>query len=260
MSTASTSASASAEASTSASTATATATATAESVTALALAGLSAGYRGVPAIRDIDLRVAAGRILALLGPNGAGKTTTLLAAAGLLTPLAGTVTALGKPVTGHVERTARAGVSLIPDNRGVFHRLTVAENLRLAGSRADLDQALARFPQLRGLLGRRCGLLSGGEQQTLAIAKTLMRKPRVLLIDELSMGLSPIAIQGILPVLRELADETKVAIVLVEQHIDQALSIADDAVVLHHGRVALSGPADALRDDRDQIRRAYFGR
>ncbi|WP_035752048.1 ABC transporter ATP-binding protein [Parafrankia discariae] len=227
---------------------------------ALAVEGLSAGYRGVPAVRDVTLRVAAGRILALLGPNGAGKTTTLLAAAGLLTPLAGTVTALGKPVTGRVERTARAGVSLIPDDRGLFHRLTVAENLRLAGSRGGLEPILARFPQLRGLLARRCGLLSGGEQQTLAIAKTLLRKPRVLLIDELSMGLSPIAVQGILPTLRQLADETDVAIVLVEQHIDQALSIADEAVVLHHGRVALSGPAGALREDRERIRRAYFGR
>ncbi|OHV34115.1 MULTISPECIES: ABC transporter ATP-binding protein [Pseudofrankia] len=227
---------------------------------ALAIEGLSAGYRGVPAVRDISIEVAQGRILALLGPNGAGKTTTLLAAAGVLAPLAGTVTALGAPVTGRVERTARAGVSLVPDNRGVFHRLTVAENLRLAGPRGDLDEILARFPQLRGLMNRRCGLLSGGEQQTLAIAKALLRKPRVLLVDELSMGLSPIAVQGILPVLRSLADEKKTAIVLVEQHIDQALSVADDAVVLHHGRIALKGPAAAMRADRARIQRAYFGR
>ncbi|CUU58056.1 branched-chain amino acid transport system ATP-binding protein [Parafrankia irregularis] len=240
-------------------TAAATATGTAAEP-ALVIENLIAGYRGVPAIRGVNLRVDPGNILALLGPNGAGKTTTLLAAAGLLTPLSGTVTALGAPVSGRVERTARAGVSLIPDDRGLFHRLTVTENLRLAGGRDELDQALERFPQLRPLLRRRCGLLSGGEQQSLAIARTLMRKPRVLLIDELSMGLSPIAIQAILPTLRQLADETNLAIVLVEQHIDQALSIADSAVVLHHGSVALSGPAAALREDRQQIQRAYFGR
>ncbi|MFA1538318.1 ATP-binding cassette domain-containing protein [Actinomadura monticuli] len=158
-----------------------------------------------------------------------------------------------------VERATRSGLCLIPDNRGVFHRLTVAENLRLAKARGGFDAALDRFPQLRPLLNRRCGLLSGGEQQLLAIAKTLLLRPKVLLIDEMSMGLSPVAVQQILPELRRLADEEDTAIVLVEQHIDQALSIADEAVVLHHGRVVLVGPAAELREDRDQIQRAYFG-
>ncbi|GAA0584783.1 ABC transporter ATP-binding protein [Actinomadura livida] len=230
-----------------------------ETTDALEIRGLSAGYRGVPAIRDIDLRVAAGSILALLGPNGAGKSTTLRAAAGLLPALGGTVTAAGSPVTGSVERATRAGLCLIPDNRGVFHRLTVAENLRLAKARGGSGPALDRFPQLRPLLNRRCGLLSGGEQQLLAIAKTLLLRPRVLLIDEMSMGLSPVAIRQILPELRRLADEDGTAIVLVEQHIDQALSVADEAVVLHHGRVVLTGPAAELREDRDQVQRAYFG-
>ncbi|ROO87348.1 branched-chain amino acid transport system ATP-binding protein [Actinocorallia herbida] len=226
---------------------------------ALDIRGLSAGYRGMPAIRDIDLRVAAGSILALLGPNGAGKSTTLRAATGLLPALAGTVTAVGTPITGSVERATRAGLCLIPDNRGVFHRLTVAENLRLAKAKGGYGPALDRFPRLRPLLNRRCGLLSGGEQQLLAIAKTLLLRPKVLLIDELSMGLSPVAVQQILPELRRLADEDGTAIVLVEQHIDQALSVADEAVVLHHGRVALTGAAADLREDRDQIQRAYFG-
>lgn len=225
----------------------------------LQIRGLSAGYNGVPAIRDIDLSVAPGTILALLGPNGAGKTTTLRAAAGLLPALAGTVTAVGSPVTGGVERTARSGLCLIPDNRGVFHGLTVAENLRLAKARGGSGPALDRFPQLRPLLNRRCGLLSGGEQQLLAIAKSLLRRPKVLLIDEMSMGLSPIAIQQIMPELRRLADEDGTAIVLVEQHIDQALDVADEAVVLHHGRVVLTGPAADLRVDRDRIQQAYFG-
>lgn len=226
---------------------------------ALVIRGLSAGYRGVPAVRDIDLRVAAGSILALLGPNGAGKTTTLRAAAGLLPTLGGTVAVLGSPVAGRVEHATRAGLCLIPDNRGVFHRLTVAENLRLANAKGGFGPALDRFPQLRGLLNRRCGLLSGGEQQLLAIAKTLLLQPRVLLIDEMSMGLSPIAVQRILPELRRLADEDGTAIVIVEQHIDQALTVADEAVVLHHGRVALTGRAADLREDRARIQRAYFG-
>lgn len=226
---------------------------------ALDIRGLSAGYRGVPAVRDIDLRVAAGSILALLGPNGAGKSTTLRAATGLLPALAGTVTAVGTPITGSVERATRSGLCLIPDNRGVFHRLTVAENLRLAKAKGGYGPALDRFPRLRPLLNRRCGLLSGGEQQLLAIAKTLLLRPKVLLIDELSMGLSPVAVQQILPELRRLADEDGTAIVLVEQHIDQALSVADEAVVLHHGRVVLTGAAADLREDRDQIQRAYFG-
>jgi branched-chain amino acid transport system ATP-binding protein len=230
---------------------------TLDALDALTVRGLSAGYRGVPAIRDLSLAVPAGSILALLGPNGAGKTTTLRAAAGLLPALHGTVAVFGAPVAGHVERATRAGLCLIPDNRGLFHRLTVAENLRL--TRTSYDPALDRFPQLRDLLKRRCGLLSGGEQQLLAIAKTLLLRPRVLLIDELSMGLSPVAVQQILPVLRGLADGDGTAIVLVEQHIDQALAIADEAAVLHHGRIVLAAPAAELLADRERVQRAYFG-
>ncbi|GAB2872545.1 ABC transporter ATP-binding protein [Nocardioides pacificus] len=228
---------------------------------AMVIRGLSAGYNGVPAVRDLDLSVAAGSVLALLGPNGAGKTTTLLAAVGLLAPLAGTVTALGEPVSRRVERNTRRGVVLLPDDRGVFHRLTVRENLRLAVRRggADLDETLDRFPKLRTLMGRRCGLLSGGEQQMLALAKAILAKPKVLLIDEMSLGLAPIAMQGLLPTIRSLADDLGVAVVLVEQHIDLALAIADHAAVLHHGRLALSGPADDLRARRADVEAAYFG-
>ncbi|WP_345681244.1 ATP-binding cassette domain-containing protein [Yinghuangia aomiensis] len=141
----------------------------------------------------------------------------------------------------------------------VFHRLTVAENLRLSRSPGGFGPALDRFPQLSGLLDRRCGALSGGEQQLLAIAKTLLLRPRVLLIDETSTGLSPVAVQRTLPILRRLADTEGTAIVLVEQHIDHALAVADEAVVLHHGRIVLAGRAADLRTDRDRIRRAYFG-
>ncbi|ONH22242.1 ABC transporter ATP-binding protein [Pseudofrankia asymbiotica] len=231
---------------------------------ALEITGLTAGYNGVPAVRDLSISVAEGEVLALLGPNGAGKTTTLLAAVGLLPAMRGGVVALGTPVRGRrVEKIARAGVSLVPDNRGVFQRLTVAENLRLASgrrARADLAGTLDLFPQLRPLLGRRCGLLSGGEQQMVALAKALLPRPRVLLIDEMSLGLAPIVVQGLLPAVRSLADERRMAVVLVEQHLDIALSIADRAVVLHHGQVALAGPAAQLRERRDLMEAAYFGR
>ncbi|MGI5175304.1 ABC transporter ATP-binding protein [Dactylosporangium sp. CA-152071] len=224
----------------------------------LKLAGVTAGYAGVPAVRDLDLEVGEGEVVALLGPNGAGKTTTLLTAAGVIAPTAGTVTAYGKPLHRRVERNARAGLVLVPDTRGVFHGLTVRENLTLA-RRADLGRVLELFPTLEPLLSRRCGLLSGGEQQTLAIAKALVSMPRILLIDELSMGLSPIAVQAILPTVRALADRLGVAVVLVEQHIDLALTVADRAVVLHHGRAVLAGSARRLRAQRHTVAEAYFG-
>jgi branched-chain amino acid transport system ATP-binding protein len=229
---------------------------------ALEIDGLNAGYQGVPAVRDLSLSVAEGHILALLGPNGAGKTTALLATVGLLPPMKGSITALGRPLRGRrVEQNARSGISLVPDNRGVFHRLTVAENLRLARRRKEVDfeETIDRFPKLRGLMSRKCGLLSGGEQQMLALAKALLTGPRLLLIDEMSMGLAPIAVQELLPTIRALADHG-MAVVLVEQHIDIALSIADHAAVLRHGRLVLTGEAAQLRGNRDIVESAYFGR
>jgi branched-chain amino acid transport system ATP-binding protein len=224
----------------------------------LSLRGITAGYAGVPAVRGLDLTLAPGEILALLGPNGAGKTTTLLTAAGAIQPMRGTVTAFGRPLHRRLERNARAGLILVPDTRGVFHALTVRENLTLR-RRSGTGRALELFPALEALMGRRCGLLSGGEQQMLAIAKALVCEPRVLLIDEMSMGLAPIAVQALLPAIRSLADRYGVGVVLVEQHIDLALSIADRAIVLHHGRVALTGPAADLRADRHAVTEAYFG-
>ncbi|MET1038163.1 MAG: ATP-binding cassette domain-containing protein [Aeromicrobium sp.] len=227
---------------------------------ALQLEGVSAGYHGVLAIRDVSLAVEAGSILAILGPNGAGKSTTLLATVGAIRRAEGRVSAFGKPLSRRIEDNARAGVTLVPDDRGVFHRLTVAENLRLARHPDRLEAVLADFPKLRSLWSRRCGLLSGGEQQMLAIAKALLSEPRVLLVDELSLGLSPRAAQELMPILRRQADERGLAIVLVEQHVDLALSIADRAAVMHHGRVALVDDAATLREDRGRIEDAYFGR
>lgn len=228
---------------------------------ALALRSITVGYSGVPAVRDLSLVVHPGEILALLGPNGAGKTTTLLAAVGALKLLSGDVTVLGEPVDTRVERNSRRGLALVPDNRGVFYKLTVAENLELSKRKGGpaVETVFDHFPKLQGMLRQRCGSLSGGEQQMLALGKVMLQQPRVLLIDELSMGLSPIAVQEILPRLRMIADEQQMAIVLVEQHIDLALAIADSAIVLHHGRLAMSGPAAQLRNDRQSVEEAYFG-
>lgn len=227
---------------------------------ALQVDGLSAGYRGALAIRDVSLVVEPGSVVAILGPNGAGKSTTLLAIVGAIRRTGGTVSALGKPLSHKTEENARAGVTLVPDDRGVFHRLTVAENLRLARNADGLDTVMQDFPKLRSLWSRRCGLLSGGEQQMLALAKALLQEPQVLLVDELSLGLAPRAAQELMPVLRRQADERGVAIVLVEQHVDLALSIADRAVVMYRGRVALVDDASTLREDRGRIEDAYFGR
>ncbi|MGK8524921.1 ABC transporter ATP-binding protein [Nocardia asteroides] len=228
---------------------------------ALRIEGLTVGYGGVPAVRELHAQVRPGEILALLGPNGAGKTTTLLASVGALPIISGTITALGEPLHRRVEHNARRGVILVPDSRGVFHRLSVEDNLRLARRKNSpaLDDVLEYFPKLRTMRTRRCGTLSGGEQQMLALAKALLCAPKVLLIDELSLGLSPIAVEELLPRLRQIADDQHMAVVLVEQHIGLALSIADSAVVLHHGRAALTGPATELRERRDKVEAAYFG-
>jgi len=223
---------------------------------------ITVGYGGVPAVRGLSASVRPGEILALLGPNGAGKTTTLLAAIGALGLISGSVSALGAPIDRRIERNARRGVTLVPDTRGVFHRLSVSDNLRLAKRKngTDLETVYQYFPKLKTMRGRRCGNLSGGEQQMLALAKALLASPKVLLIDELSLGLSPVAVQDLLPRLRTIADEHRMAVILVEQHIDLALGIADSAIVLHHGRVALSSPASELRRRRDVVEAAYFGR
>ena len=227
---------------------------------ALRVRGLTSGHHGLTAVRDITFDVTAGQVLALLGPNGAGKTTTLLSVVGLLRRSAGEVESFGQPLGRRPEANARAGVTLVPDDRGVFHRLSVAENLRLARNGQDLDAVLDDFPQLRKLWGRRCGLLSGGEQQMLALAKALLQKPKVLLVDEMSMGLAPLAAQELMPILRRQADERGLAVVLVEQHVDLALSIADRAAVLRQGRIALADDAAQLRTQRHRIEDAYFGR
>jgi branched-chain amino acid transport system ATP-binding protein len=224
---------------------------------------LTAGYNGVPAVRGLSLSVGPGEVVALLGPNGAGKTTSLLAMVGLVPLLGGSVTVLGeRPKALKPHRVARQGVSLVPDDRGIFYGLTVQEHLRLSRKRADPareEQVLDRFPVLRDLRERKAGLLSGGEQQMLAIAKALLMRPKVLIVDEMSLGLAPIIVQSMLPAIRELAQEDGVGVVLVEQHIELALGIADRGVILNHGDVVLTGDAKDLLRDRHLVEAAYFG-
>ena len=230
---------------------------------AIRVRALHAGYGSATVVRNLDLTVAAGEVVALLGPNGAGKTTTLLTIAGLLPAQSGEVTVLGRTVDAKRPwSAARRGVALVPEERALFFDLTVRENLLLAirGDRQKgIDSAIAYLPALGPLLGRQAGLLSGGEQQMLALARALAGKPKVLLVDEMSLGLAPVIVQRLLPILRTVADDLGVAVVIVEQHIHMALSVADRAIVLSHGDVVLTGPAKELAARRGLLASQYLG-
>jgi branched-chain amino acid transport system ATP-binding protein len=225
---------------------------------ALEIDELSVGYGAVPVVREASVTVHAGEVVALLGANGAGKTTMLLSAAGVLRPAHGEVRLLGRSIVGRrPHQIVAAGLVLVPDDRGVFHTLTVRENLRL-GAADELERALELFPALRPLQARRCGLLSGGEQQMLAVAKALLARPRVLLIDELSLGLAPLIVQQLLPTLRRLAREHDIAVLLVEQHTHVALTVADRAYVMRRGRIVLDGEASELRNRHELLETSYL--
>jgi sulfate-transporting ATPase len=217
--------------------------------------GLRAGYGNVEIVRDVDVRVEPGEVVALLGPNGAGKTTTLLTLSGELPALGGEVRLFGTVTTAPLHMRARQGLAVVSQERTVLMDLTARENLRV--SRCDVAQAVGLFPELEAHLDRRVGLLSGGQQQMLALARCLARDSKVLLVDELSLGLAPIIVDRLLRVVRTAAD-AGIGVLLVEQHIHKALAIADRVIVMARGSIALEGTADDLRSRVDDIQDAYL--
>jgi len=225
---------------------------------------LSAGYNGLPVVRDLTLHVDTGEVVALLGSNGAGKTTTLSAIAGLIAPLDGQITFVGASTKGKsAQRLAREGLSLVPEDRALFHELTARENLRVAGARrgfADREaQVLDLLPSLKPCLERKAGMLSGGEQQMLAIGRALVGSPRLLIVDEMSLGLAPVIVDRLLPVLRDIATTFGAGVLIVEQHVARAMDVAGRAYVLAHGRLVLQGDTADLRSRTSLIAASYFG-
>jgi branched-chain amino acid transport system ATP-binding protein len=230
----------------------------------LEIRGLSVSYRRVPALRDLDVDVAEGEIVSVIGPNGAGKSTMLKALFGLVKPAAGSVRFDGRALTGlPPEEIVRAGLALVPEGRHIFQSLTVAENLALGRANgrppdaARLHALLDRFPVLRRYYDAPAAGLSGGEQQQLAIARALVSRPRLLLLDEPSLGLAPIVVRDVLAALAELRDEG-LTVLLVEQNATQAIALADRTYVLRSGSLAAAGTRAEMQA-RDDLSEMYLG-
>ncbi len=234
--------------------------------TALACTGLDAGYDGIAVVHGLDLVVETGEVVALLGPNGAGKTTTLLTLSGVLPALRGSIEIGGVPfgsarsVARRTRTAVRHGVAHVTEDRGLFPGLTAREHLRLVTRDRDIvNRALAPFPPLQELLDRKAGLMSGGEQQMLAVARALAAQPAVLLIDEMSLGLAPIVVEQLLPVVRDIATELGAGVLLVEQQVPAALAVSARAYVLRRGRIVATGDAAVLAADRELLTSSYLG-
>jgi len=230
----------------------------------LTLDGVEARYGPVQALRGISLEVPEGQIVAVLGANGAGKTTTLRAISGTVRR-SGTITFAGKPLRGGPEAVARAGIAHVPEGRGTFTELSVVENLKLGGYvrrdrelRTDIDRISEWFPWITQRANQPAGTLSGGEQQMLAVARALMARPRLLMLDEPSLGLAPMIVREIFRIVRELNARDGLTVLVVEQDARIALDSASSAYVLEVGRVAVEGPSEQLRED-ESVRRSYLG-
>jgi branched-chain amino acid transport system ATP-binding protein len=225
----------------------------------LAVEGLEAGYDRTKVLHDVELQLAPGKVAAVLGPNGAGKTTLLRTIGGHIAPTAGAIRIDGEPAPPRPHQRAKAGLTLIPEGRGVFPSLTVRENLRLQIppwlQDGSIEPALDAFPVLRKRLAQRAGRLSGGEQQMLALSRCFLAEPRIVLLDEVSMGLAPMVVDQIFEVLQTIASRG-VALLLVEQYVAKALGMADLVLVLDRGRVTFTGsPAEI---DEDALTRHYL--
>jgi branched-chain amino acid transport system ATP-binding protein len=235
----------------------------------LEVRNLKLSYGGIAAVKGIDFYINSGELVTLIGANGAGKTTTLKVIAGLLQPSSGSIHFLGSAIGGQpAYELAELGVGLVPEGRGVFARMTILENLQMGayvrqGSHSaksighDLEAVLETFPRLRERLSQLAGTLSGGEQQMVAIARAMMARPKLLLLDEPSMGLAPLMVETIFGVIQDL-NQHGMTILLVEQNARLALSMADRAYVLESGVITLSGTANELLND-DRVREAYLG-
>jgi branched-chain amino acid transport system ATP-binding protein len=230
----------------------------------LRVESLTVAYGAILALRAVDFEVQAGEIVTLIGSNGAGKSTLLRAVSGLLPPRSGRIWFDGVDVTAErADRRVARGISQVPEGRRIFANLTVRENLQMGaylrrtGDPSAYERALTLFPRLRERLGQNAGTLSGGEQQMLAIGRALMAQPRLLLLDEPSLGLAPLLVQQIFSIIQEI-NAQGTTVVLVEQNARQALRVARRAYVLETGAVTLAGAASELARD-ERVRRAYLG-
>jgi branched-chain amino acid transport system ATP-binding protein len=223
----------------------------------LTVRGLTAGYGDAKVVTDLDLHVDAGEVVAMLGRNGTGKTTTLMAIGGFIKRSSGVISVDGTVVTGPPHRRMRGLVGLVVEGRSVFAPMTTAQNLKVGG--VEVADALRLFPELESRLHVRAGNLSGGEQQMLSLARAMCRRPRVLLLDELSFGLAPVVCDRLFSGVRRFADEHSIAVVVVEQHLHYAAMVADRAIVMNQGRIALELPSSQLISRASEIEQLYLG-